>query len=116
MIYITLIYIRLSAYLSIIPVQGDTLELPEATLTFEDQPGRQRAIIYHTFNHYDNYNLYNIHHNHHHHPPCILPENLCGTFWQQESPAVRSLGLLMGRPAKSPGRSWPTPSNRDEMN
>ena len=48
--------------------------------------------------------------------PCILPENLCGTFWQQESPAARSLGLLMSRPAKYPGRSCPTPSNRDEMN
>ena len=43
---------------------------------------------------------------------CILQENLCGTFWQQESPAARSLGLLMSRPAKSPGRSCPTPSNR----
>ena len=48
--------------------------------------------------------------------PCILTENLCGTFWQQESPAARSLGLLMSRPAKSPGRSCHTPSNRDEMN
>ena len=48
--------------------------------------------------------------------PCILPENLCGTFWQQEFPAARSLGLLMSRPAKSSGRSCPTPSNRDEMN
>ena len=49
-------------------------------------------------------------------PPCILQENLCSTFWQQESPAARSLGLLMSRPAKSPGRSCPTPSNRDKMN
>ena len=48
--------------------------------------------------------------------PCILQENLCSAFWQQESPAVRSLDLLMSRPAKSPGRSCPTPSNRDEMN
>ena len=48
--------------------------------------------------------------------PCILQENLCSTFWQQESPAARSLGLLMSRPAKSPGRSCPTPSNRDKMN
>ena len=48
--------------------------------------------------------------------PCILQENLCSTFWQQESPAARSLGLLMSRPSKSPGRSCPTPSNRYEMN
>ena len=48
--------------------------------------------------------------------PCILPEKLCSTFWQQESPAARSLGLHMSRPANSPARSCPTPSNRDEMN
>ena len=24
-------------------------------------------------------------------PPCSLSENLCGIFWQHESPAVRSL-------------------------
>ena len=48
--------------------------------------------------------------------PCILQENLCSAFWQQESLAARSLDLLMSRPAKSPGRSCPTPSNRDEMN
>ena len=48
--------------------------------------------------------------------PCILQEKLCSTFWQQESLAARSLGLLMSRTAKSPGRSCPTPSNRDEMN
>ena len=48
--------------------------------------------------------------------PCILPENLCSTFWQQESPAARSLGLHMSRPANSPGRSYPTPLNIDEMN
>ena len=48
--------------------------------------------------------------------PCILQENLCSTFWQHQSPAERSLGLFMSRPAKSPGRSCPIPSNRDEMN
>ena len=41
--------------------------------------------------------------------PCILQENLCSTFWQQESPAARSLDLLMSRPAKSPERSCPIP-------
>ena len=45
--------------------------------------------------------------------PCILQENLCSTFWLQESPAARSLGLLMSRPAKSPGRSCPTTSNTE---
>ena len=31
-------------------------------------------------------------------------------------PSCEEPGLLMSRPAKSPGRSCPTPSNRDEMN
>ena len=48
--------------------------------------------------------------------PCILQENPCSAFWQQESSAARSLDLVMSRPAKSPGRSCPTPLNRDEMN
>ena len=48
--------------------------------------------------------------------PCILQENLRSTFWQQESPAAGSLGLRMSRPAKSAGRSWPTPPNRHKMN
>ena len=48
--------------------------------------------------------------------PCILQETFCSTIWQHESPATRSLGLHMSRPTKSPGRSCPTPSNRDKMN
>ena len=48
--------------------------------------------------------------------PVYFQKISASTFWQQESQAARSLGLLMSRSEKLPGRSCPTPSDRDEMN
>ena len=48
--------------------------------------------------------------------PYISRKPLQAPFWQHESLAAMSLGLHMSRPANSPGRSCPAPSNRDEMN